>query len=75
MLGRNGRGNAAFDGRRFLANARTGRRYDRFVGQMVRQIGSREAHRSFAFVAAQRPRVGGGAVAQSVEKRAASWRR
>lgn len=62
VVGRDGRSNAAFDGRRFLAAAGTGRRYDRFVARLVARIANPKARRSFAHLD-QRRRHGAGASA------------
>jgi hypothetical protein len=61
VVGRDGRSNAAFDGRRFLAAAGTGRRYDRFVTRLAARVANPKAHRSFAHLAHRRHRHGAGA--------------
>lgn len=48
VVGLGGRGNAPFDGRRYLAVARSSGGYDRFTGRLARQLGKPKAHRSFA---------------------------
>jgi hypothetical protein len=66
VIGRDGRTDVSFDGRRFFATAGTGRHFDRFVAHLVRQMGSGRAHRSFARPAAGQP-PRGGARASAVE--------
>jgi len=48
VIGLDGRTDVAFDGRRFLASAGTGRREERFVAKLVKQMRSPRARRSFA---------------------------
>lgn len=47
-IGLDGRTDVAFDGRRFLGAAGTGRHFDKFVGRLVRKMGRTGTHRSFA---------------------------
>ncbi|MGE0066930.1 MAG: hypothetical protein AB7T48_06205 [Solirubrobacterales bacterium] len=56
VIGLGGRGNAQFDGRRYLAAANAVGGYERFSRRMARQLGKRRARRSFAHDAP--PRIG-----------------
>ncbi len=51
VIGRDGRTDVSFDGRRFFATAGSGPGFDRFVAQLVRQMGKGKSHRSFAHLA------------------------
>jgi hypothetical protein len=51
VIGRDGRTDVSFDGRRFFATAGSGRDFDRFVAHLVHLMGKGRTQRSFAHLA------------------------